>query len=74
MECFRLFSMLEAHHDVIRVPNHDHGSPRLLSTSVFSPQIEHIVQVDIGKKRRNDSMNAKDNFEFIKVIRYKRKK
>jgi hypothetical protein len=53
MECFRFFSVLEAHHDVIRISNHDHGSPRLLSASVFTPQIKYIVQVNIGKKRRN---------------------
>ena len=45
-------------------------------TTVVAPHpfIEYVVQKQVGQKGANYSMNAKDNFEFTKVIRYKRKK
>jgi hypothetical protein len=29
------------------------------------------VEVDIGQQRRNDSLNAKDNFRFERVVGYR---
>jgi len=40
---------------------------------LFYPDIKRIVQVQIRQKRAGDSMNAKDNFEFSRVIRYQRR-
>jgi hypothetical protein len=34
----------------------------------FGPQIKGVVQVDVGKQRRDGSLNAKDNFRFDRVI------
>jgi hypothetical protein len=33
------------------------------------PEIEHIVEIDIGKKRRDHSPYTKGNFEFERVMR-----
>jgi hypothetical protein len=30
------------------------------------------VKVNIGKQRRNDALNAKDNFDFFHVIKHNR--
>jgi hypothetical protein len=34
---------------------------RLLLAPPLGPQIEHIVQVDIGQQRTDDAPNANDN-------------
>jgi len=33
-----------------------------------------IVKVDVGQKRREDSTNAKGNFEFVRQVRFREKR
>lgn len=35
------------------------------------PQVKRIVQEQIGQQRTYDSLNAKDNFAFERVLRYR---
>jgi hypothetical protein len=32
-----------------------------------------LIQHDVGKQRRKYAPNAKDNFEFEKILRYRKK-
>jgi hypothetical protein len=35
------------------------------------PDIERVVQKEIGEQRTNDSLNAKGNFRFERVVGYR---
>jgi hypothetical protein len=35
------------------------------------PNIEHVMQVEVREQRRNDGLNAKDNFQFDRAVRYR---
>jgi hypothetical protein len=38
------------------------------------PPIQFLVQsiqIDVGQQRRQDGLNAKDNFEFDREVRYR---
>ena len=35
------------------------------------PEVEDIVQIDIRQQRRNDGLNAEDNFQFERTVRYR---
>ena len=49
---FCLFPVLESQHGVVRVPHDDHLTPRHLLPPRIGPNIEHAMQVEIGKNRR----------------------
>jgi hypothetical protein len=38
---------------------------------LIGPLVEHIVQVHVTEQRRNDSLNAKDNFAFERRVKYR---
>lgn len=42
---------LEAKDDVVRIAKGDHLASRTLLAPDFHPEIEHIVEIDVGKKR-----------------------
>ena len=44
--------LLEADDDVIRVAHDDHVARGLAPSPACGPEIEHVVQVDVGKQRR----------------------
>ena len=46
--------VLEPHDDVIGIPYHHDGSPGLALAPLLYPEIEDIVQVDVGEEWRND--------------------
>jgi hypothetical protein len=46
-----ILPLLEAHDTVIGIPNDDHIAFRLVPPPSMSPQVEHVVQVDVGKQR-----------------------
>jgi hypothetical protein len=50
-ETLGIEAMLESHDEVIRVADHDHLSPRLAFPPSPDPEIQHVMQVDIGQKR-----------------------
>ena len=62
---------VKAHHDVVRETHHDHIAVRALLTPCLDPQIEYVVKIDVRQKRRSYSSNAKDNFSFDRVLRYR---
>jgi len=52
---FGIFSVLKADHKVVAKPDNDNISTAMLTSPLLSPQIQHIVQVDIGKQRTDTS-------------------
>jgi len=67
-EPLRVLPVLEANHEVITKPDKDNIARGVPSPPLVSPQIEHIVQIDVGKQGTNDSMNAKDNLGLPEVL------
>src|ERR1700758_1308691 len=47
---------LEAQHDIVRESHHDHIAMRPLPTPRLNPQVEHVVQVDIGQQRSTPNL------------------
>src|SRR5467141_1056512 len=46
---------VESHHDVIREAHHDHIAVCPLLTPRLDPQIEYVMKIDVGQKRRSTS-------------------
>jgi hypothetical protein len=51
--CVRL--SLKAHHEVIRIAHDVHLTLRLLPPPLTDPEVEHVVQVDVGHQGADDS-------------------
>jgi hypothetical protein len=45
--------MLEADHQIVGVSHDDHVAPGLVPSPALSPEIETVMQVDIGEERRD---------------------
>jgi hypothetical protein len=43
--------MLEADHEVIRIAQDDHVARGLAPSPALGPQVEDVVQVDVGEQR-----------------------
>jgi hypothetical protein len=52
-ETARVALMLEADGQIVRVTNDDHVALSFPPSPALSPKIEAVVQVDVGKERRN---------------------
>jgi hypothetical protein len=50
-EPLRVGSMFESHHGVIGIADHDHVARSMMLTPVPGPQVEDVVQVDVGQQR-----------------------
>ena len=48
-----LVTMLKAHHEVVREPHHDNIAASVPRTPPLDPQVEHIMEIDVCKQRRN---------------------
>lgn len=48
-ELLGLGSMLKAHNEIIRKAHHDHVAVRPLPTPLLDPEVEHVVQVEVGQ-------------------------
>src|SRR5467141_1528606 len=46
---------VKAHHDVVRETHHDDIAVRALLTPCLDPQIEYVMKIDVGQKRRSTS-------------------
>jgi len=55
---------------IVGIPDHDHVALGLLPPLVH-PNIEHVMQVEVRQQRRYDGLNAKDNFQFDRAVRYR---
>jgi hypothetical protein len=60
--------VLEADSQIIGVSHDDHVAGGFAPSPALGPDIEAVVQVDIGEERRNIALNAKDNFRFERTI------
>ena len=60
--------LLEAHHTVVCVSQHDDLPSPWLFPPVLNPQIEGVVQVDVCKQRADHAIDAKGNFEFERRV------
>src|SRR5882757_8726699 len=49
----RVRTPLEAEDDVVRIAEHDHLASRTLLAPDIHPEIKHIVEIDVGKERRD---------------------
>jgi hypothetical protein len=65
--------MLESHDEVISVPDSDYIAAGHFVSPCLYPQVEYVVQVDVCQQGRNDSPDAKDNFEFERRLGFRRK-
>jgi hypothetical protein len=50
-EALAVSLMLKAHHNIISIADDDHVASGLTPSPAFGPEIEHIVQVDVGQER-----------------------
>src|SRR5512145_1420557 len=50
-----ILSVLETNDEVISKPHHHHVPSRLLFPPLANPQVQHIVQVDVGQQRTDTS-------------------
>jgi hypothetical protein len=64
---------LKPHHQIVRVADNNHLPARHFPPPCFHPKVENVVKIHIGQQRRNDSPNAKDNFEFERRLQFRRK-
>ena len=48
-----VLTMLEARHVVVGEPREDHVPARVAPSPLVGPEVEHVVQVDVGEQRRN---------------------
>jgi hypothetical protein len=64
----RVRRFLKAHHKVVGIPDDRHATAGLSATPLMDPEIEGVVQHDVGEERTSGSLNAKDNFRFERVI------
>src|SRR5260370_26351809 len=60
--------MLETGHQIIGIAHDNHVAGSLVPSPALGPQVEDVVQVDVGKQWRRHSLNAKGNFRFERTI------
>lgn len=60
-ELQRFVPMLEADHKIVGVAHDDHITAQLRSSLVIYPEIQGVVQVDVGQKWADDPSHAVDN-------------
>ena len=65
-------SVLETQYKIINIAHHVGFALETGLYRTLKPEIEHIVQVNIAQQNTDHAPNAKDNFEFFQIIRYRR--
>ena len=65
---FGVVVVLEGHDEVVGKANQGTLSLQAGLHLAFEPLIQHMVQEDVRKYRRDDAPNAKDNFRFERII------
>jgi hypothetical protein len=71
-ELLGLPPMLESHNEVIGKAHDHHLSARLLLPPPLDPEIEHVVQIEVGQQRADDSSHAIANFAWDRAVPYQR--
>ena len=59
---------LEPGNPIVGIPHHDHVASGMAPPPLFHPQVERVVQVDVGQQRTDHAIDAKGNFEFERRI------
>jgi len=65
--------VLEAHDEGVGVADHDHAATRLPATPSLRPEIENVVQDDVGKQRRYQPSHNVAKLPFDLSVRLPRK-
>src|SRR5260370_25286745 len=52
-ELFGIRFALESNHDIVSKSHHDDITVRPLLTPRLDPQVEHVMKIDVGQKRRS---------------------
>jgi len=60
-EPFSVFAVLKTNHKVIAVPDDDNITIGMLGPPLVSPQVKHVMQVDVSQQGADHSPYAKDN-------------
>jgi hypothetical protein len=60
-------------HQIIGKPGVLHSHPRPLASDFLRllQHLVHLIEVKIAEQGRNDGLNAKDNFQFERTVRYR---
>jgi hypothetical protein len=66
LEGFRFLPTAAVHQPVIRIP-----TPWEIRMCPRHPEVERVVKKEIGQNWANDGLNAKDNFQFERTVRYR---
>ena len=65
---------LESQDRVVGVAHDNHCPPCVLGAPRLHPEVEGVVEIDISQQGRDDGLNAKDNFEFDRAVRYRQER
>jgi len=60
--------MLATNDKIVGIPHDDHVTRGFTPSPALGPEVEGVVQVDVGQEWRDGSLNAKDNFRFERTI------
>jgi len=55
LEGLSVVSVLEADDHIIRVPHQHHLAPQRPAHAVLGPEVEHVVEIDVGQQRADDA-------------------
>jgi hypothetical protein len=51
LKLLSFLALFKSHHDVVNVSNEADIAPRVTLTPLVSPQVKHIMKVDVGRQR-----------------------
>jgi hypothetical protein len=63
-----VYFLLESHDEVVSITDDRNSTARMPTTPLVNPEIESVVQEDVGEERADGSLNAKGNFQFERTI------
>src|SRR5215472_16238501 len=71
-ETFGFCPALEAHHQIVGVADDNYFAHRHFLAPGFYPQVENVMQVDVGEQRRSHAPYTKGNFRRLKspILRF----
>ena len=68
LEALGIVSVLEPGNPIVGIPHRDHVASGVSSPPLLYPQVERVVQVDVGQQRTEHAIDAKGNFEFERRV------
>ena len=64
----RVVFVLEHQHRIVGITDLEGPSPKPRLHFMLEPLVQHLMQIDVTQRRRDDAMNAKGNFRFERQI------